>query len=220
MKIGILGAGPVAQTIGTALVQNGHTVFLGSRSSPNEKVAAWLHQCGGRGKSGSFQEAATFGELLFVCLNGGVAVDVINQTGAESFREKVVIDVTNPLDFSRGMPPTLLPPYNNQYSLGEHIQATLPDAFVVKALNTVTARLMVNALLVNDGNHNLFICGNNAEAKNTVKHLLAENFYWKPENIMDMGSIESARLTEAIIPFWVGVMQVMGTSLFNYQIVR
>ncbi len=220
MKIGILGAGPVAQTIGTALVQNGHTVFLGSRSSPNEKVAAWLQQCSGRGKSGSFQEAAAFGELLFVCLNGGVAVDVINQTGTESFRAKVVIDVTNPLDFSRGMPPSLLPPYNNQHSLGEHIQATLPDAFVVKALNTVTARLMVNALLVNDGNHNLFICGNSVDAKNKVKHLLTENFYWKPENIMDMGSIESARLTEAIIPFWVGVMQVMGTSLFNYQIVR
>ena len=220
MHIGIVGAGPVAQTIGTALIQNGHRVLLGSRTASNEKAAAWLHHNGSSANLGTFSEAASFGELLFICLQATAAVDVLTAIDPELFRSKVVIDVTNPLDFSKGMPPSLLPQYSNNHSLGEHMQQTLPQAFVVKALNTVTARLMVNALLVNDGNHNLFICGNDKEAKSKVKHLLAENFYWKPELIIDMGGIESARLTEAIIPFWVGVMQIMGTSLFNYQLVK
>lgn len=220
MHIGILGAGPVAQTIGTALIENGHTVLLGSRTASNEKTAAWMQRNGGRAKQGTFSEAAAFGELLFICLQATAAIEVLSAIHPEFFHNKVVIDVTNPLDFSKGMPPSLLPAYSNNRSLGEHIQQILPKAFVVKALNTVTARLMVNALLVNDGNHNLFICGNHIEAKNQVKHLLADNFYWKPELILDMGGIESARLTEAIIPFWVGVMQVMGTSLFNYQLVK
>jgi predicted dinucleotide-binding enzyme len=220
MNIGILGTGAVAQTIGSALVENGHAVQLGSRTLSNEKAAAWVQKTGGRGSQGTFADAASFGELLFICLNGAVAVDVVAETDVASYHQKVVIDVTNPLDFSRGMPPSLLPQYSNQFSLGEHLQKTLPHAYVVKALNTVTARLMVNAMLVNDGNHNLFICGNEVDAKNQVKHLLADNFKWKPEQIMDMGDIEAARLTEAIIPFWVGVMQVMGTPLFNYQVVR
>ena len=110
--------------------------------------------------------------------------------------------------------------YCNTYSLGEEVQKILHDAKVVKGLNTVTAKLMVNATLVNNADHNLFICGNDIEAKNKVKHLLAENFDWKPENILDFGDIKSARLTEAIVPFWVGAMQVLGTAMFNYMIVK
>ena len=132
----------------------------------------------------------------------------------------MVIDVTNPLDFSNGMPPSLLPEYSNTWSLGEEIQKHLADAKVVKALNTITAKLMVDATLVNDANHNLFICGNDGDAKNTVKQLLADNFSWKAENILDLGDIKYARMTEGIVPFWVSVMQQQGTAMFNYLVVR
>lgn len=219
MKIGILGTGMVGQTIGTALISKGHSVMLGSRNGSNEKTEEWQKQSA-NARAGTFQEAAGFGELLFICLNGNYVQEVLAGLDPSSLSGKIVIDVTNPLDFSKGMPPSLLPQYSNRWSLGEEIQKLCPSSLVVKALNTVTARLMVNAALVNDGNHHLCIAGNDQEAKNRVKHLLSENFLWKPEFILDMGGIEAARLTEAIVPYWVGVMQVLGTPIFNYQIVR
>lgn len=220
MKIGILGTGSVGQTIGTALIAKGHEVMMGSRSASNEKAKAWVAKNGANAGNGTFGDAAQFADLVFICLNGSITPVALQQAGAANFIDKVVIDVTNPLDFSHGMPPSLLPQYCNTYSLGEEIQKLLPDAKVVKGLNTVTANLMVNANLVNDGNHNLFICGNDIDAKNKVKHLLADNFNWKPENILDFGDIKSARLTEAIVPFWVGAMQVLGTPMFNYIVVK
>jgi hypothetical protein len=220
MKIGILGTGSVGQTIGTALITKGHEVMLGSRTASNEKAIAWVVKNGSKASNGTFTAAAKFAELIFFCLNGSVTPVALQQAGAENFNGKVVIDVTNPLDFSHGMPPSLLPQYCNTYSLGEEVQKTLPGARVVKGLNTVTANLMVNATLVNNADHNLFICGNDTDAKNTVRKLLADNFNWKPENILDFGDIKSARLTEAIVPFWVGAMQVLGTPMFNYQVVK
>lgn len=220
MKIGILGTGAVGQTIGTALISKGHEVLMGSRTAANEKAAAWVAKNGAAAMQGTFADAATFADIIFICLNGAAVPAALQQAGDAGFSGKVVIDVTNPLDFSHGMPPSLLPQYCNTYSLGEEIQKLLPAAKVVKGLNTVTANLMVNAALVNDGNHHLFICGNDIDAKNKVKHLLADNFNWKPENILDFGDMKSARLTEAIIPFWVGAMQVLGTPMFNYMIVK
>jgi predicted dinucleotide-binding enzyme len=220
MKIGILGTGTVGQTIGSALIAKGHEVMMGSRSITNEKAIAWVAKNGSKACNGIFEDVARFGEIIFICVNGAITYDALQQAGADNFNDKVVIDVTNPLDFSNGMPPSLLPKYCNTYSLGEEVQKFLPGAKVVKALNTVTATLMVNANLVNDGNHNLFICGNDIDAKNKVKHLLAENFNWKPENILDFGSIKSARLTEAIVPFWVGVMLLLETPMFNYHVVK
>lgn len=220
MKIGILGTGSVGQTIGSSLISKGHEVMLGSRTSSNEKAIAWVAKNGTKASNGTFADAAMFAELIFICLNGSVTPLALQQAGPSGFTDKIVVDVTNPLDFSHGMPPSLLPQYCNTYSMGEEVQKLLPAAKVVKALNTVTANLMVNANLVNDGNHNLFICGNDIDAKNKVKHLLAENFNWKPENILDFGDIKSARLTEAIVPFWVGAMQVLATPMFNYQVVK
>ena len=220
MKIGILGTGSVGQTIGRALIAKGHEVMMGSRSLTNEKANAWAVANGANAGNGMFEDAAKFGELIFICLNGNITSDALQQAGPDNFAGKVVIDVTNPLDFSSGMPPSLLEKYCNIYSLGEEVQKLLPTAKVVKGLNTVTANLMVNAQLVNNGNHNLFICGNDADAKNTVRQFLSDNFQWKAEHILDFGDIKSARLTEAIVPFWVGAMQVVGTPMFNYQIVK
>lgn len=220
MKIGILGTGIVGETIATALVDKGHEVMMGSRTSTNEKAVTWTQKKGINASNGTFEDAVKFADIIFICLNGTIINDAFQQAGVHHFKGKTVIDLTNPLDFSKGMPPSLLPKFSNTYSLGEEIQSILQNANVVKALNTVNCKLMVDANLVNNGNHNLFICGNDIEAKNIVKHILAENFNWKPENIIDLGDIKSARLTEAMIPFWVGVMQVLGTPLFNYQIVK
>lgn len=219
MNIAILGTGMVGQTIGTALINKGHNVMLGSRTATNEKAVAWTASNGTNASNGTFADAAAFGEVIFICLSGSGAVEALQSAGPSNFASKVVIDLTNPLDFSNGMPPSLLPQYSNTWSLGEEIQKQLPTAHVVKALNTVTANLMVNANKVNDGNHNLFICGNEVNAKNKVKHLLAENFNWKPELILDLGDIKYARMTEAIVPFWVAVMQAEKTPMFNYMIV-
>lgn len=220
MKIAILGTGAVGQTIGTALINKGHEVMLGSRTATNEKAVAWTASNGANASNGTFADAAAFGELLFICLNGNGTVNALQTAGTENFNNKVVIDLTNPLDFSKGMPPSLLPQYCNTWSLGEEIQKQLPAAHVVKALNTVTANLMVDANRVNNGHHNLFICGNDKDAKQRVKDFLADNFNWRKELILDMGAIETSRLTEAIVPFWVGVMQVEKTPMFNYLIVE
>jgi predicted dinucleotide-binding enzyme len=220
MKIGILGTGIVGETIATALVEKGHQVIMGSRTSTNEKAIAWVQKKGTNASNGTFEDVVKFAEIIFICLNGAIINEALQQAGVHHFKGKTVIDLTNPLDFSKGIPPSLISKFSNTYSLGEEIQSILPDAHVVKALNTVNCKLMVDANLVNNGNHNLFICGNDIDAKNIVKHVLAENFNWKPENIVDLGDIKSARLTEAMIPFWVGVMQVLGTPLFNYQIVK
>jgi 8-hydroxy-5-deazaflavin:NADPH oxidoreductase len=219
MNIAILGTGMVGQTIGAALIQKGHNVMLGSRTATNEKAVAWTKANGSNTSNGTFDDAAAFGEVIFLCLSGNGTVDALQSAGTDNFSNKVVIDLTNPLDFSNGMPPSLLPQYSNTWSLGEEVQKQLPTAQVVKALNTITAKLMVDANKVNDGNHNLFICGNDIEAKNKVKHLLAENFNWKPEHILDLGDIKYARMTEAIVPFWVAVMQAEKTPMFNYMIV-
>ena len=219
MTFGILGTGGVGQTIGAALIEKGHQVMLGSRTSTNEKAVAWAKANGANAYNGTFADAASFGEVIFICLNGLGVLDALQSAGPHHFQQKVVIDLTNPLDFSKGMPPSLLPQYCNTWSMGEEIQQQLPTAHVVKALNTVTANLMVDANRVNDGNHNLFVCGNDVEAKNKVKHLLADNFNWKPELILDLGDIKYARMTEAIVPFWVAVMQAEKTPMFNYMIV-
>jgi predicted dinucleotide-binding enzyme len=220
MNIGVLGTGVVGETIATALTEKGHNVRMGSRSSNNEKAAAWVKKSNNHATQGDFNDAAAFGDIVFLCLNGAHALDAVRSINADSINGKIVIDVTNPLDFSKGMPPGLIESLNNSTSLGEEIQNTLTGAKVVKTFNTVTASLMVNPKLVNNGDHTLFICGNDADAKNKVKHFLVDTFGWKPENLLDLGGIVSARGTEAYVPFWVMMMQAMGSPMFNIKVVK
>jgi predicted dinucleotide-binding enzyme len=220
MNIGILGTGMVGETLGTALIKKGHKVKLGSRTAVNDVAASWVAMNGENASQGTFTDAAMFGEIIMLCLNGEKAKDALVMAGAESFAGKLVIDVTNPLDFSKGMPPVLIPSLSNTTSLGEQIQAYLPQAKVVKALNTITARLMVDAGLVNGGDSTLMICGNDAEAKEQVKQFLAREFGWKTENIIDLGDIASARSTEAYVTLWVRLWQATGTPMFNIKIVK
>jgi predicted dinucleotide-binding enzyme len=220
MNIGVLGTGTVGETIATALTEKGHNVRMGSRSSNNEKAAAWVKRSNNHATQGDFNDAAAFGELVFLCLNGEHALDAVGMIDADNVMHKILIDLTNPLDFSKGMPPRLIEGLANSNSLGEEIQKALPGAHVVKTLNTVTANLMVNPKLVHNGDHHLFICGNNADAKNKVKHFLVDTFGWKADNLLDLGGIQSARTTEAYVPFWVSMMQALESPMFNVKVVK
>lgn len=220
MNIGVLGTGVVGETIATALTKKGHNVRIGSRTADNEKAAAWVKKANEHATQGDFEDAAGFGDLVFYCLNGEHALDALKLFHADSLQGKILVDLTNPLDFSRGMPPRLLEGFGGQTSLGEKIQDALPGTFVVKTLNTVNCNLMVDAKLVNKGNHSLFICGNNQDAKNKVMHFLADNFNWDADSFLDLGGIEKSRVMEAYVPLWVSIMQAVGTPMFNLKIVR
>ena len=219
MRIGVLGTGVVGEAIASALINKQHLVIMGSRAAGNEKAKAWVDKAGGMATEGSFNDAAHHSDLIFVCLNGEYALDAIKTIDPKNLLNKIIIDVTNPLDFTQGMPPGILKEYRTK-SLGEHIQEAAPTSFVVKTLNTINYKLMVDARIVNGGGHNLFICGNDEDAKNKVKDLLVNNFYWKPESLLDLGGIKAARCTEAIVPFWVMVWQALDNPLFNFKVVH
>ncbi len=217
MKIGIIGTGAVGQAIGGKLTQNGHSVKLGSRTASNEKAAAWVKTNGANASQGTFAEAAAFGEMLFNCTKGEVSLEALKAAGAANMKGKILIDVANALDFSKGMPPILTPGLCNTTSLGEEIQKTYPETKVVKGLNTMNCRLMVNPGLV-PGSHDVFICGNDASAKATFTEMLKKDFGWA--SIIDMGDITSSRATEMLLPIWIRLMMKYNSPDFNFKIVK
>lgn len=216
MKIGILGTGMVGTTIGTKLVALGQEVTLGSRTSTNEKAAAWVKSAGGKAAQGTFAEAAAFGELLFNCTGGGVALEALEAAGAANLRGKILLDLSNPLDFSKGMPPTLFT--GNDDSLGERIQRAYPETKVVKTLNTVNANVMVDPARVHGGDHDVFVSGNDKGAKGKVSEILRGWFGWK--NVIDLGDITTSRGTETYLALWIRLYGALGTADFNLKIVR
>ena len=212
MRIGVLGTGMVGQTIAAKLVELGHEVTMGARSAGNEKAVAWAGGAGETASAGSFADAAAHGELLFNCTAGTASLEALRAAGEEELRGKVLVDVANPLDFSRGMPPTLS--VCNDDSLGELIQSTFPDTRVVKALNTVNASVMVNPI---EGT-NVFVCGDDDAARDEVKALL-HGFGWPADSILDLGGIDGARGMEMYLPLWLRMMGALGTPSFNIAVV-
>ncbi len=215
MKIGVLGTGMVGKAISTKLVQLGHSVKMGSRTSNNEKAAESVKAIGPNTSQGTFADAAAFGELVFNCTSGMASLEVLKLAGENNLGGKVLIDISNPLDFSKGMPPTLS--VCNADSLGEQIQRAFPAVKVVKALNTVNCNVMVNPSLV-PGSHDVFVCGNDAGAKSKVTEILKDWFGWK--SVIDLGDITSARGVEMMLPIWIRLMGVLQTPNFNFKIVR
>ena len=189
MKVGVLGTGSVGKTIGTKLVGLGHEVSMGSRSATNENAADWVGAAGAGASQGTFADAAAFGELVFNCTAGTVSLEALGAAGEGNLSGKVLVDVSNPLDFSKGMPPTLS--VCNDDSVGEQIQRAFSEARVVKTLNTVNAGVMVDPASV-PGEHDIFICGNDDGAKAQVSELL-QSFGWPAERIVDLGDITAAR---------------------------
>jgi hypothetical protein len=204
----------VGQALATKLVALGHEVMMGSRSPENENSRSWLASAGAKGKAGTFRDAAAFGEVLFSCTHGLTSVDALRSADGKDLDRKVVIDVSNPLDFSKGMPATLI--VSNTDSLGETLQREFPKARVVKALNTCNCQVMVDPGRV-PGDHDLFICGNDAAAKQQVTDLLHE-FGWK--SVIDLGDITNARATEQLLPIWLRLMGLYQSPIFNFRIVR
>lgn len=211
MKIGVLGTGTVGKTIAAKLVELGHNVTMGSRSADGEALLEWVQGTGGEAKGGTFADAASSAELVFNCTAGVASLAALDAAGAENLAGKVLVDVANPLDFSHGMPPTLS--VCNDDSLGERIQAAFPETKVVKALNTVNARVMVDPGRV-PGDHHLFLCGNDEAAKSEVAALL-EGFGWPSGSIIDLGDISAARGMEMYLPLWLRLMGALGTPDFN-----
>ncbi len=215
MRIAVLGTGGVGATLGSKLVQLGHDVRMGSRSTANDKAAAWVTGAGQRASAGTFADAAEYGELV-VNATAGTASLAALQAAQGHLDRKVLLDVANALDFSAGFPPRLAVEQGD--SLAEQIQRAHPEARVVKALNTMTASVMVEPASV-PGPHNVFLAGDDAGAKNDVRRLLA-TFGWPAADILDAGGLAAARGLEMYLPLWLTLMQTLGTPQFNIHIAR
>ncbi len=216
MNIAVLGTGTVGNAIASRLIELGHIVKMGSRTAHNEKAMAFvtLHPLG-KASAGTFADAAAFGEIIFNCTLGMESVNILRSANEKNLDGKILVDISNPLDFSKGMPPSLS--VCNTGSLGEEIQNAFPSARVVKTLNTMWCGLMVNPSLVNGGDHTVFISGNDADAKDQVYKIL-QSFGWAPQNIMDLGDITTARGTEMILPLWLRVYGITKKGSFNFKI--
>lgn len=215
MKYSIFGTGVVGQTIGSKLIANGHEVMMGSRSASNEKGMQWVNNSTGKGKLGTFSDAAKFSDIIFNCVKGEMSLEVMKLAGEPNLKGKLIIDISNPLDFSKGMPPSLT--VCNTDSVGEQIQRNYPDSFVVKTLNTTNCQVMVNPSLV-AGEHDLFLSGNDPESKEKVRTILQREFGWK--NIIDLGDITTARGVEMLLPIWVRLYGALKTPNFNFHIAK
>lgn len=224
MRIGILGGGSVGQTLGAALIERGHEVTVGIRRVSEETLAAsrmqagslgeWQARTGGR--VAALEEAAWRAEVVINATRGDGSLEALRIAGAGHLAGKVLIDVSNPLDFSQGMPPFLMPQYSGPTSLGEQIQAEFPEARVVKAFNTVTAAVMTDPGRV-PGEHDLFLAGNDEVAKEVVRRI-ARSFGWA--SFVDLGDIKGARAQELFVVIWARIWMTGGDPIFGYRIAR
>jgi hypothetical protein len=230
MKVAILGTGSVGQTLAARLTGLGHEVIIGTRNVSETLSRTKGDMYGGppfpqwlKGnpavKLGTFAEAAVFGEIILNATQGANTIPALQLAGEANLKGKVLLDISNPLDFSRGMPPTLIPGFCNTHSLGEEIQKVFPAVRVVKGLNTMWCGLMVNPGMIGGGDHHAFICGNDAEAKKDVGDILNQ-FGWNAEHIIDLGDITASRGTEMVLPVWLRIMSVVGNGAFNFKVVR
>jgi predicted dinucleotide-binding enzyme len=206
MNVGMLGTGDVGKALGMGFIALGHPVKMGAREARNPKAAAWANEAGAKASVGTFADAASFGEIVVLATLGVANESALRLAGPEKLGGKVVIDATNPLDFSGGMPPTLAVSGND--SAGEQVQRLLTGAYVVKAFNTVGSAFMFRPDFPG-GPPDMFIAGNSDEAKKTVADIL-NDFGW---GVVDVGGIESSRYLEAMCMVWV--LSAMRASNWN-----
>ncbi|MBK8855009.1 MAG: NAD(P)-binding domain-containing protein [Saprospiraceae bacterium] len=216
MKVAVFGTGMVGDTIGSKLIELGHTVMMGSRTRGNEKAKNFVAKNGEKAKNGTFSEAAEFGDIIFNCTAGVASLEALRSGEEKNLAGKIIVDISNPLDFSKGMPPSLA--VVNTNSLGEEIQKTFPQSKVVKTLNTMWCGIMVNPAMINGGDHNVFVCGNDTSAKEEVTNILT-SFGWKDKNILDLGDITKARGTEMYLPLWLSIYGATSNGAFNIKLV-
>jgi predicted dinucleotide-binding enzyme len=213
MKIGVLGTGVTGQTIASKLVELGHDVMMGSRGEAHPNAVAWAKDQGHNALYGTFMNAAAFGEIVFNCTLGSATLDALRMAGADSLKDKILIDTSNPLN--RTTDPWTLTVCNND-SLGEQIQRIFPDTKVVKTLNTVNANVMVDPMRLGERTQ-VFVSGNDIEAKATVVMILRDWFDWK--EILDLGDITTSRSVEMFLPLWQSLRKTIPGQRFNIKVV-
>lgn len=228
MNIAVIGTGAVGQAMSRKFAEQGHNVFMGTRNVEQSLnrvetdawgtpgIGSWIKE-NPQVQLTSFKEAAEKGnDLLIFAVQGMAALSALETIGEELLNGRTMIDISNPLDFSQGFPPTLS--ICNTESLGEQIQKTYPELRVVKALNSISHPVMGNPQLI-EGDHVVFLCGNDPQAKLHVTEIL-ESFGWKLKNIIDVGDITASRGTEMLLPLWVRLMGKYQSPFFNINIVQ
>jgi 8-hydroxy-5-deazaflavin:NADPH oxidoreductase len=227
MKIAVMGTGPVGQALAGKLDELGHEVTVGTRDPEatlartepdymgNPPVKAWLEGHPGVGLE-TPAKAAAEAALVVNATNGAGSLAMLEAAGKDNLSGKVLVDVANPLDYSQGMPPSFF--VSNTDSLGEQIQRAFPEAKAVKALNTMNCEVMVDPSKV-PGDHDVFLCGEDADAKREVAELLG-SFGWPEGRIRDLGGISSARGMEMYVAFWLRLWGALGTGYFNIAVVQ
>jgi 8-hydroxy-5-deazaflavin:NADPH oxidoreductase len=226
MKIAVLGTGVVGKALADRLAELGHEVSVGTRdvaatmasTKPdrrgNPPFAVWATDHP-QVRLATFAEAAADAEVIVNATSGNVSIAALEAAGEDSLTGKVLLDISNPLDGSRGFPPTVF--VKDSDSLGEQIQAAFPALKVVKALNTMTASLMVDPRQLADGQHSVFVAGNDPDAKRTVTALLSS---FGHTDVIDLGDISSARGAEMYLPLWLRLVGALNTPIFNIKVVR
>ncbi len=222
MRIAVLGTGMVGQALATRFAELGLGVVMGTRDVDDtrsrnldggETFGEWVDSRPGIGLA-TLEDAAESADVIVNATSGIVTLDALRSAGDTNLAGKVLLDLSNPLDFSAGFPPTLF--VKDTDSLGEQVQAAFPAARVVKTLNTLTATLMVHPELI-DGVHTVFVSGNDAEAKQVATDLLTSLGH---RDVIDLGDITTARGTEMYLALWLRTMGALGTGLFNIRVVR
>lgn len=225
MEIAVLGTGIVGRTIAGALARLGHRVRIGTRdveatrgrtepdAMGNPPFASW-HQEHADVTLVPFADATEGADLVVLACSGDAALGVLESVGAERLAGMALLDVTNPLDFSGGFPPTLL--VKDTDSLAEQIQRACPSARVVKSLNTMTASVMVDPRQLGSSS-TVFVSGDDPEAKATVTGLLESLGH---DDVLDLGDLSTARGAEMLLPLWLRLMGSLGTAQFNIKVVR
>ncbi len=220
MSYAVLGTGTVGRAVAARLAGLGRDVVVGTRDPEStlaregsDSYAAWAADHGDIALA-SFADAAAAAEVVVHAGSGVAALDLLGAAGADNLAGKVLVDISNPLDFSAGFPPTLF--VKDTDSLGEQIQRTFPASRVVKTLNTLTADLMVRPNDLAEST-SIFVSGDDAEAKEVVTAMLTE---FGHTDVIDLGDITTARGTEMLLPVWLRLMGSLGTATFNFKIVR
>jgi predicted dinucleotide-binding enzyme len=220
MKIAVLGSGFAGRTLAAGLADLGHDVTIGTRdvtatrqkNAPdrmgNAGYAVWAQDFPHIGLA-SFADAAAGADLFVNATAGDGSIAALTAAGAANLGGRVLLDV------SQGFPPNLF--VKDDDSLGEQIQRAFPDARVVKALNTMIGDVMTTPKSVADGNHSVFLSGDDSEAKRVISELLAA-FGWA--DVIDLGGIQTARATEMMVKIRLLVMTSLGTPMFNFSIAR
>jgi 8-hydroxy-5-deazaflavin:NADPH oxidoreductase len=210
VRVAVLGTGMVGRTLAGRLVELGHEVVIGTRDPEATRARDDQHPA----PLATYAEAASRGELVVNATNGAVTLEVLRLAGADNVAGKVLLDVSNPLDFSQGMPPTLF--VKDTDSLGEQVQRELPDARVVKSLNTLNADLMAHPDILGSPT-TVFLSGDDGQAKQVVADLLREMGH---QDVVDLGDITTARGPEMWLPLWLRLVGSLGTAHFNLHVVR